>query len=330
MKKVPFYLSLLCICSLFSDSGVDTDLKSVDQDYTKQEYKPKGPYLTGPLLTASAYTIPKGMYNIEPYVFVVDNLGTYGPNLHLASVDRRHHVAFVGICQLGLSESVDISIIPQYLYCYSVKADSHSGMGDVIIGPSFQILKDEIDLWDITWKVGLNQLFPCGKYANLDDDLLGNDVLGSGVWTTTLYTAGAKLFHLYHEHFLATRAAFSTILYVPADLKGKTGYGGDATTDGTLYRGYSVVLDIGIEYTMTLHWALALDIENQFTSASYFRGTTIEPVGNDEDAYILSFSPAIEYNWNEHFGAIAGVWISAYGKNADQFFNFVTAVNFYF
>jgi hypothetical protein len=56
-----FILIFLFPLFLFADSGVGLGTKQTKGG-------PKGPWLTGPLLTDSAYTIPPGHCNLEPYV----------------------------------------------------------------------------------------------------------------------------------------------------------------------------------------------------------------------------------------------------------------------
>ena len=43
-----------------------------------------------------------------------------------------------------------------------------------------------------------------------------------------------------------------------------------------------------------------------------------------------TYAPAIEYNYNENFGIIAGYWFSTKGKNSPDFKSYVLALNFYF
>jgi hypothetical protein len=104
---------------------------------------------------------------------------------------------------------------------------------------------------------------------------------------------------------------------------------GDATTKGVLNRGISVIVDIAFELTLSLHWVLALDIENVYTTGSTFVGKTIVPVGNPKSSYLLSLAPAIEYNFNKNYGMICGVWFPPYGTNTEAFTSIIFALNMY-
>ena len=323
-----YFFFLIISLSLFADTGVDAEPEGSYQG-SESKYKPKGPWLTGPIVTTSAYTVPKGHFNIEPYVYVANDFGHFNAGGHILRHDVRPTGTNVVFCaQMGLAESIDLNIYPQFTYSYGTGKDDIS-MGDLIIGPSFQIFKNNAKFYGVTWKWGLNQLFPCGTFENLDPVYSGNDGPGLGAWSTTLYTAAAKLFHIQRENFFDLRTAFSTIFYVPTKLHGRNSFGGDETTDGTLTKGPSFIWDIGMEFTLSLNWALALDIENQYTIKSTFKGQTIEKVGNPNDSYILSFAPAIEYNHSVGLGVIAGVWVGAIGIDTEDFLNYVIAVNWY-
>jgi hypothetical protein len=318
MRLYPlFFLPFL----IFADTGVDSDLAD-----------DKGPWFTGPLLTGSAYTIPKGHFNIESYVYIINDLGYFGSRGHIHYTPSKELPKAINnayVCQLGLTEWIDINIIPQFTANYGGVGKDSIGMGDLIIGPSFQLLREDKRFGGLTFKIGLNQVFPCGRFENLNPVYSGNDGIGNGCWSTKLYCIGSKLFDLGRNHYLGARGAFSSILFIPTKVTGRNIYGGDETTSGRIARGASVIVDLGFELSITKNIVLALDIENLWMTAASFKGTTILPVGNQQDTYMLSFAPALEYNWNKNVGIIAGVWLSAYGLNVEGFINGVVALNIY-
>ena len=44
---------------------------------------------------------------------------------------------------------------------------------------------------------------------------------------------------------------------------------------------------------------------------------------------LLTIAPAVEYNFNQHVGLIAGPWFSLRGKNTTEFFGLVAALFLY-
>jgi hypothetical protein len=295
----------------------------------KKEQAPGNPWLTGPLLTPSANTIPKGHFNIETYVYVLNDEGKYNTRGIQATNrinPRATNVPFV--IQMGLADRIDLTIIPQFTYSYGHGRQDVS-MGDLIIGTSYQLLRHSEKHYGLTWNAGLKQLFPSGRFENLNPIYAGNDCCGSGSWSTTLFTAVAKQYHIQRQNFLSARSAFQAIFYMPTEIHGTNAFGGDSSTTGRFDRGFSCIWDIGLEFTISRHWAIALDIENQYMTKAKFTGVTAHTVGNPKESYMLSFAPAIEYNFNENWGFIAGVWVSAFGTNDQGFVNGLFALNWY-
>ncbi|MCH9811827.1 hypothetical protein K0U07_03575 [bacterium] len=319
-----FLLLVLVPFCLFADTGADPFTENASG-------KPKGPWLTGPLLTTSAYTVAANRFNLEPYVFFTDSTGFFDSGGHVHRTENNPRaINSVELIQIGLNEWIDLNIYPQFTYNYDTRGRNRIGMGDLTISPTFQLWRDDPRYHMTTCKIGLSQIFPCGKFENLNPIYDGSDGLGSGGWSTEIFLAIQRTFHVRKENFFVGRAALSTIFYSPLEVHGQNFYGGDPTTDGTLERGISVILDCSLEYTLSLHWALAIDMEQVYATGSTFQGTTIAPVGREQQSYLLSFAPAVEFNYSENVGFICGVWFAAYGSNADDFFNVVMALNLYF
>lgn len=92
---------------------------------------------------------------------------------------------------------------------------------------------------------------------------------------------------------------------------------------------------VGGEYTPTRHVVLALDIGFQTINAMQFSGISGVAV-NSEQAVIgkgygnlLTMAPAVEYNFTQHVGLIAGPWFRLRGRNTTEFFGVVAALYFF-
>lgn len=227
---------------------------------------------------------------------------------------------------MGLTDNIDLNLYPQFLYSYQGET-SHLAMGDITIGVSYQLIRESKKYYGLTSKIGLDQVFPCARFDNLDPQEIGIQGIGGGGWNTSLYLSVHKLFHLYGTHFLAARAAIRGVFFVPFYIHGASIFGADESTRGKIARGASAIGSVAIEYTLSKNWAFSLDIENTYTTGSTFTGTTDVPVGEPKAAYLLSFAPALEYNFSKNIGIIAGTWFSAYGINTLDFMSFVVAFN---
>ena len=77
---------------------------------------------------------------------------------------------------------------------------------------------------------------------------------------------------------------------------------------------------------------LALDIGFQTVNATRFSGTPGVGVNGDTATVgkgysnLMTIAPAVEYNWNQHVGFIAGPWLSLRGTNTSEFFGIVAAL----
>lgn len=289
----------------------------------------EGPWLTGPLLTASAHTIPKGHFNLEPYLFVNNNIGHYNNHWHLhRSAEPSHNVNFQGLVQIGLLSFMDLSIVPQFFYNWDGGASSWR-YGDLPMKVGFQLLNDEADIGMPALKFAIGEVFPVGLYENLDPAKKGTDMGGGGSYATNFEFVLSTLYHFKGPNFLAMRWQLASTVFSNVEVHGLNTYGGDATTVGRVHPGTAFNFLWGIEYTVTQHFALALDISNVYVLKTKFKGTTVEQVGNNKNAYQFSLAPAVEWNFNKSVGLIGGVWFTAVGYNSAAFTNGVIALNWY-
>jgi hypothetical protein len=117
-------------------------------------------------------------------------------------------------------------------------------------------------------------------------------------------------------------------------VKGINVFGGGKDPRGKVYPGPYLLTILGLEYTLTRNWALALDIEYLHTDHTRFSDTKGATESKKNQVGLpsseqFSLAPAIEYNWSANFGIISGVWFSIAGRNTAAFANGIVAVSFY-
>ena len=295
------------------------------------EYIPADePFLTGPLLCPSGHTIPYGHIDLEPYVFFANNIGFYGNHWHIHRFSEpQDSINFQYLIQCGISEKFDFTFVPQLFYHYTGN-QNNIRYGDFACGIGYQLYTSRYDSWLPTTKIGFMQLFPSGEYDGLDILKLGTDVGGGGSYASNIKIVMTDLFYLGNHHFLSLRLSNSLTFFTNVKVHGANSYGGDDTTIGTVKPGWAYEIVLGSEFTLSRHWALALDIDFVTTAATTFEGTTIASVGRDYRSDLLSFAPAIEYNFNANVGLIGGVWFTAYGRGSIDFTTGVIALNWFF
>lgn len=329
---------LLFFCSFLTFTHLAGDLPSSqgrEIDPT-QELLEEHPWLTGPLLSPSAVTIPEGHANYEPYVFVNENVAYWNNHWKLQGAPKTDNVNVQVSLQFGLTSWMDFSITPQGFYNQK-NGSSNCCFGDLPVALGFQLCKEGKRWYEPAVKISFSEIFPTGQHDKANPDYNGTDLAGGGSFQTGMTICIAKLFRFCGPHFLATRLSLRTV--VPASLRvsGFNSYGGGYDTLGRVQPGVSVLAIFGFEYTLDKHWALALDIQNVFTQKTAFwgkEGTTtkngsIPAKTGAPPADVFSLAPAIEYNFNENIGLIAGAWVAVYGRNATEFVSTIVALNWY-
>ncbi len=294
----------------------------------------QSPLFTGPLLAAPGDTPPAGSFNFEPYFFYTDSYGIYNNRGRVVPVPSTFTSNPTFVFMYGLATHLQLQFVVS-AYRNSKDGQHYTSLGDPNVQLAYQFFeqKDGTIIPDFTFTA--QESFPISRYKNLNPARLGTDAIGSGSYETTLSFNLQKLFKLFATHYLNARFNFTLNLPHHAKVSGFNTYGGGIGTAGTVYPGHSRTLDLGLEYTLTHHWVGALDIVLVKGSGTGFVGNLgVSANGLPASMTSLrhrqfSLAPAIEYNFNETWGVIGGVWFSVNGKNSTDFKSAVLAINYY-
>jgi hypothetical protein len=321
---VRFPLFLLCLIS--SKAFTSSTLNHL---HTPTITDANAPWLTGPLLAPSSTTIPRGHFNVQPYTFFNTVTGTYDKNGKFQSKDNAYALIERVIVQSGVTSFMDVQVLPTASYRFT-RGQQSTQLDDMSFLVNFQLWKSLPGMQMPNVKVAFGASAPIGKYHKLDPDNYGIDASGNGSWKPFVTLALGRLYLLPNMQFLSARAVMTYITQTPVQVKGHNVFGGASDTKGTAYPGNVFWADIGLEYTLSRNWVVALDTYYQYVSKTRFSGnpgssgTMTKAAGES-----YSFAPAIEYNFNINIGIIAGVWFSFKGKNTPKFINSVISANFY-
>lgn len=298
------------------------------------------PWFTGPLLTPSPNVIPKGHVNFEPYFVYSDTNGFYDND-----GNRQSQVSLIQWyeqfpLQLGIADNLEFDIIPS-VYTNKKSGKTSSNFADTGVGLFYQVYSSD-NLYP-SIKMGVRVTFPTGKYTDADPKKAGIDITGGGAFLTTLTFCIGKAYHIYDDHWLNFRTFLSYTYGFQTHVEGFNAYGGGFGCYGEVYPGNLFVWLTGFEYSLTRNWALAFDVSFFQQNKIRFSGNpgtylpvTPElpnpPVANigAPSGWQLSLAPAIEYNFNEHWGVIAGPWFTVAGKNTNAFITGMLAINIYY
>ena len=234
----------------------------------------------------------------------------------------------------GVSDFMDVQIRPQ-LYFNATEGEQYFNIGDMTAQVGIQLFKRDPRGWRPNARLALRGNMPLGKYKHLNPKLQGTDAIGSGSWLPTATLSLSNIWNTSDRHYLEGRFTVRYQVGTPVLVKGVNSYGGVDKTKGFIYPGNNSMVDAAIQYNFTQRWVFASDLRWSYTQKRRFSGFS----GIDADglpvrmtapvSMVWSLAPAIEYNWSDNVGLIAGVWFSFAGKNTSQFRNTIISLNIY-
>lgn len=293
------------------------------------------PWFTGPLLAPSGHVIPQGHQNYQPYVYWFRFNGKYDPEWKHQSEPIFNAVLYQMTMQFGVLPNTEFDTAPQFFY-NETQGQHMWRVSDLPLTIAFQLLYDQTDSWYPGIKLRFNANIPLGKYDHLKPARLETDLGGIGTWYPSAGIVLTRLHHFTGIHYLSWRLFLNYAFGTPTNVKGLSVYGGAPTiagikgTRGTVYPGNIFLVIGGFEYSLSQNWVLALDVQYQHTNKHRFSGYSpfnTKPVAPSREHF--SLAPAIEYNWSNNVGIIAGPWFTVAGRNSLNFISYVIAINIY-
>jgi len=284
---------------------------------------------TGPILAASASTLPTGHVLIEPYLFDVVSHARFDDSGDRHPVSREHYVGSLTYMLYGLTDRVTVGMIPTFAFRHGANGGSSGpGVGDLQLQGQVRLsqFREGRPLPTISLVVG--ETLPTGRYDRLDGH--PNDGFGSGAHTTTLSVYSQYYFWMPNGRILRTRLDLSYAFSDTARLEDTSVYGTTTGFRGSAQPGDSFVADLAFEYSLTQNWVLALDIAHNYSASTRLLGrypTSGEVRADSGSSRVLYLAPAIEYNFNGNVGVIVGARVVADGRNTTQTVTPVAAIN---
>lgn len=317
-------LGLLIACACFSEAarGADSEQGSPSRG---------GPWFTGTLLSTRGSTLDQGHAVVEPYFYYTRYGGLYNDNWRLQSAVVSETFIQQTYFIYGLTSRIDVEIAPQWLGTYA-QGESSTGFGDFPLQLGFQAFRSRPDSWVPDLRIWVQEIFPTGRYNNLTPSGTGLGGTGGGSYATTIGIGAQKAIGLTGDQVFRYRMNLTYGFYAPVTVNGFNSYGGGFGTEGRVDLGSVATVTVAGEYTLTRHLVLALDIGFQTVNATRFSGTPGVDMNGDPAlvgkgySNLLTIAPALEYNWNQHVGFIAGPWMSLRGRNTSEFFGAVAAL----
>lgn len=327
-----FFIALCFFCDLSSYGLLQGRTRErQDQDeraFLSTIYQTYSPFYTGPLLAPSAHTVPKGLFNVQPYLFWQKTYGEYDRKWKQQHIASSVSLQSLSVIQYGLTDFMDVNVLVQGWYKQSGNQHYYS-LGDTQVSVGFQMLRQFVySAWPAC-VIEVGTTFPTGRYEHLSPMKNGTDSGGGGSYSTSISLNLQKNFNKifrkvinpldFHPFLFRLSAAYNFPSRV--EVEGLNTYGGTHQTKGKITVGNTFVCIFAWEYSLTEHWVFATDWQYTASRSTNFAGTNGgESIGSPA-SQSWSVAPAIEYNINSNAGVLAGVWFSFAGRNSSQFVN---------
>lgn len=280
------------------------------------------PWYTGSLLSFNGRSFQPGVYAIQPYIFVTENYAKYGDNFSIQSQQSLLQINTLFLFFAGLTTFADCQFLVQTVSNFKGSSSStHMGDSEALLG--LQASKDIKHTLKPDIRIIFTEIFPTGKFQNLNPSNLGTDISGEGSYQTGVGTFIQKIFFPKPTHPIRLRLNF--IYTFPSDFSahGFHAYGGGPHVKDRIELGQSLIAIFSSEYSLTQNWVLAGDL--LYTHTQQGKVVREQPLNQKGRVFSLptsdqlSLAPAIEYNFSKKFGVLGGVWFTVFGRNANAF-----------
>ena len=277
-------------------------------------------WLTGPLLAPSPPPPARDRMAVEPYLLFSRGAGGFDQNGSFAARPKgSDRLINFTVFKYGLTDNLALQLLPGFARA----TDGASGFTDLPVQVEYRwVGRTDTGFWHPSLTTTLGLTFPTGPYRHLRD---AADGFGTGAYKASGQVLLQSLFTTFgYAHRMRAWATLSEPLE-SVHVEGISSYGTVAGYSGMALPGASTELGIADEFGLDQRWVLALDVVQDFGKSAHLSGL---PPGLGSSSFILA--PAIEYNFADWIGLIAGVQLTAAGHNTSAPLVPQVAVNMFF
>ncbi|MGH6827659.1 MAG: transporter [Rhizomicrobium sp.] len=275
---------------------------------------------TGPLLAASAGTLPPGHFLFEPYFFDMVPFASYDSRGVAHDVPSENDFGSFSYVLYGVADRFSLGFIPRFGFeeIAGGKSSSTLQLGDWSLQGQYQLTEFEEGHLLPTISLNVGETFPTGKFDQLDRS---SDGFGSGAYTTALSLYSQDYFWMPTGRILRTRLNLTYATSSHVALQNVSVYGTIAGFLGDADPGVSSYGDLAFEYSLTRNWVAAIDFwaeqdnPTRLSGVNEGNGPATPFVSRSGTGREMILAPAIEYNFSLNLGVIAGARIFVWGRN---------------
>jgi hypothetical protein len=290
--------ALLAVCAWsISSPARTTEADTVEQWRTAMQ----SARWTGPLLASNAETLPQGHFYTEPYFFDVISGGDHNPGSS-------------GFYQYGLLDNWTVGVQP-FFSAGTQKYNRSVAIGDFKLLSQVRLTHFTAEHRVPSVALVTNLVIPTGKDDHLSALEQGH---GSGSFAPEIGVNVQQYFLLGNGRLLRARINVLKDFPLRHQVSGRSVFGTGPDFHGRARPGSKTSVIAGVEYSVTKQWVLAFDVEGDrwdktIVAGHDANGAAVKQVS--PKSWNIGFAPAVEYNWSDRAGMIAGVWIVPKGHN---------------
>lgn len=289
------------------------------------------PWFTSTYFEWSGTNVAYGQVNLQNFVTQTLTFGTFDENGHLDS--NTPTTTFLNNSfwwEFGLNKWMDVTLYGQFLYVTTAERSDTAFFGPSQLALGFQITNGNDKTWEPATRLVWFEQFPTGPYEGITQ---GKPYMASNngsILSGPIFVV-QKLFF---ANTNPTLLNFNLLGFYQsrANLQGPNTFGGDDTTDIKTHPGPVLGANIGMEVAFTPNWVFCSDINYQFTGKTTLSGTlgTESFAQPTPDSHVITLTPGIEYNFNEHIGIFSCFWITPWAINNVGLFGIIFSATGYF
>jgi hypothetical protein len=282
-------------------------------------------------LVSPAPPLPKGLFNVEPYLIQTHVVGQYGADGHRRdSDDVADDWRLTVPMTYGVTDRLTLGATVNAVFAPDDDAQRHVTAGDTTLTAYWLVAMGKGEHTPSLTLAAFHNL-TTGQHDRLEQRRLAN-ATGSGAESTTLALIAQSYF--LPGRNLRGRAGLSWRLPgAQAGIHGQSDYGTTAGFQGHAELGSAAQANIGLEYSINRTWVLASDIVYEQESSTHLRGQqqtakgAIAVTRDSPSSWRMSLAPAVEYHWTDNTGMILGAFVSVDGRNSAAVVSPQVAVN---
>lgn len=281
---------------------------------------------TGPLFSG-APPLPRGLFNIEPYLLYSHARGVFDGNgrSRAARAAPDQWLAVVPM-QYGLSPRLTVGATFTAVQARADGGGSRLATGDTAVSASW-LLAQNHRTRPASLTLVMRHVLPTGRHDRLEGSPLAQ-ATGAGARATWLGLYGQAYFR---EG--ALRGRFNVLWRPPGSrvsVQGESAYGSAVGFSGQVRPAEAVTASMALEYSLSPRWAVASDLVFERVSRWQLHGVGPDGAAAPDvspPSWRLSVTPAVEYHPSDRVGLIFGAQVSLAGRHMADVFVPQIAIN---